>query len=176
MKREKIFEALTDIGDDLLELARNKRYINHWKRWGRTAACLALVLCLTALALPYFPIGCGSATEEAALAVEEAPAAKQEAVMEEMPAAEEAPAEEALVADKTDTEELKEVVTVWFNDAAYELQSGVTATPEDLGEQLGEVLSSDGRDLTGCRVYAVLESEDVYVEAPEGYLRGVKTE
>ena len=52
----------------------------------------------------------------------------------------------------------------------------MTAVPEDLGEQLGEVQSSDGRDLNGCRVYAVLESEDIYVEVPEGYLRGVKTE
>lgn len=171
MKQEKIFEALTDIGDDLLELARNKRYINHWKRWGRTAACLALVLCLTALVLPYFPMGCGSATEEAAPSVEEAPAAKQEAAIEETPA------EEAPMADAVEPEESKaEAVTVWFDDTAYEIQHGVTAIPEDLGEQLGEVLSSDGRDLTGCRVYAALESEDIYVEAPEGYLRGVKTE
>lgn len=63
MKQEKLFEALCNIGDDLILLAQNKRYINHWRRWGRTAACLALVLCLTVLALPYFPIGCGAKEE-----------------------------------------------------------------------------------------------------------------
>ena len=79
-------------------------------------------------------------------------------------------------AEEAPIEDVTEVITVWFDDAAYELQPGVTAVPEDLGEQLGEVKSSDGRDLTGCKVYAVLESEDIYVEVPEGYLRGVKTE
>ena len=59
MKQEKLFTALADVGDDLLDMAQNKRFVNPWKRWGKIAACLAVVICLTALALPYFPMGCG---------------------------------------------------------------------------------------------------------------------
>ena len=69
-----------------------------------------------------------------------------------------------------------EVITVWFQDAAYELQPGVKSIPEDIGEELGVVEQSDGRNLVDCKVFAVLESEDIYVEVPEGYLRGVLVE
>lgn len=174
MKQEKIFEALTDIGDDLLEMAQNRRFINHWKRWGRTAACLALVICLTALALPYFPVGCGSSSHETAAPAPEAAPAPQapSAAPEEAPAPEAAP--EEAVPESAPTADSTETVTVWFADAAYELQSGVLEAPEDLGEPLGEVETSDGRDLNGCLIFAVLESEDIYVQVPEGYLRGEK--
>lgn len=61
-QEEKLLRALGDVGDDLIIRADGCRYgPNPWKRWGSVAASLALVLSLTALALPYFPIGCGSA-------------------------------------------------------------------------------------------------------------------
>ena len=46
MKQEKLFTALADVGDDLLDMAQNKRFVNPWKRWGRIAACLAVVIAL----------------------------------------------------------------------------------------------------------------------------------
>lgn len=188
MKQEKIFEALSGVGDDLLELAQNRRFVNHWKRWGRTVACLALVLCLTALALPYFPIGCGSSTGTVAPeAAPEAPAEmpEMEEMKQETAAAEEAPAAKAPMEDamaKPETEGAKnnaapmEAITVWMGGIAYELLPGVKAIPEDLGKELGEVEQSDGRELTGCRVFAALESGGIYVEVPEGYLLGEMTD
>lgn len=163
MKEERLFEALANIGDDLLIMAQNKRFANPWKRWGKMAACIALVLCLTVAALPYLPMGCGAAeeapaTEEAA----EAPAAEEETVMEQTPA-EEAPAEES---------ESTEAVSVWFQGRRYELQADMQPQPENLGEELGVVEDSDGRDLIGCRIFAVPDSEDIYVELPEGYAYG----
>ena len=52
MKQEKLFRALADIGDDLLIMAQTRVFINPWKRWGKLAACIALVLCLGIVALP----------------------------------------------------------------------------------------------------------------------------
>lgn len=185
MKQERIFEALSGIGDDLLTMAQERRFPNAWRRWGRTAACIALVLCLTAIALPYFPIGCGSSTEAPASTEEpaaQAPAEMEGAVKEEAKTEEAAPQEEPkkeeAMADTTqeNEENTSEVVSVWFREVRYELQSGVVEQPRDLGEQLGEVHASDGRDLTGCRVFAVLESEDLYVETPEGWMLAIRAE
>ena len=175
MKQEKIFEALSGVGDDLLQMAQYRRFPNAWRRWGRTAACIALVLCLTAIALPYFPIGCGSSTEAPAMA--EPPAATEEAAPREETFVEETTAEEAKKEEpmedaKTESGEgeSEEVVSIWFRDVRYELQPGVVEDPGDLGEAVGEVQASDGRDLTGCRVYAVLDSEALYVQTPEGLM------
>ena len=167
MKQEKLFEALCNIGDDLILMAQSKRYINHWRRWGRTAACLALVLCLTVLALPYFPMGCG--------AKEEAPAETPAETPAERPA--ETPAETPAEEPAAEPEEApQEVVTIWFADVSYEIQDAVEA-PEDLGELLGQVQASDGRDLTGCNVYASADSEMIYVEAQIGeYLCAIKAQ
>lgn len=60
-REEKLLRALNDVGDDLVTRAGDCRYApNPWKRWGAIAASLALVISLTALALPYFPMGCSS--------------------------------------------------------------------------------------------------------------------
>ena len=167
MKQEKLFEALCNIGDDLILMAQSKRYINHWRRWGRTAACLALVLCLTVLALPYFPMGCG--------AKEEAPAETPAETPAERPA--ETPAETPAEEPASEPEEApQEVVTIWFADVSYEIQDAVEA-PEDLGELLGQVQASDGRDLTGCNVYTSADSEMVYVETQTGeYLCAIRAQ
>lgn len=61
-QEEKLLRALTDVGDDLIARADDCRFgVSPWKRWGSLAASLALVVSLTALALPYLPMGCGSA-------------------------------------------------------------------------------------------------------------------
>lgn len=53
MNKETLFQALSDVGDDLLDMAENKRFVNPWRKWGQMAAVLAVVVCLGALAAPY---------------------------------------------------------------------------------------------------------------------------
>lgn len=181
-------EALTGIGDDLLQLAQTKRFPNPWRQWGKLVACMALVLCLSVLALPYLPTGCGSSEAPA-----DAPAAAAPEAMEpgdppmelpaDRPVAEEAPAEtpmeehaeESPAEAVTDKEEgaPEERVSILFEGQWYELQSPVSELPEDLGEELGMVEASDGRDLNGCLIYAVVGSEDLFVRLPEGYARAI---
>lgn len=61
-REEKLLQALNDVGDDLVTGAGNyQASAGGWKRWGAAAASLALVISLSVLALPYLPMGCGSA-------------------------------------------------------------------------------------------------------------------
>lgn len=60
-REEALLRALNDVGDDLIAMAGQRRFsASPWRRWGALAASLALVVSLTALALPYLPMGCGS--------------------------------------------------------------------------------------------------------------------
>ena len=60
-KQERLFRALGDVGSDLIDMAEKQTFApSHWRKWGSLAACLAVILCLSVLALPYFPKGCGS--------------------------------------------------------------------------------------------------------------------
>lgn len=61
MNEEALFEALSDVGDDLLVMAENRRFVSPWRKWGQTAAVMAVVLCLSALTIPYFNASCGAA-------------------------------------------------------------------------------------------------------------------
>lgn len=63
MNAEKLFSALGDVGEDLLQMAEQRRFVNPWRRWGVLAACFALVVSFSVLALPYFPMGCGASSE-----------------------------------------------------------------------------------------------------------------
>jgi hypothetical protein len=174
MKQEKIFHALNDVGDDLVMMAQTMRFVNPWKRWGKLAACIALVLCLGVFALPYFPMGCGAAKETAPA---EIPAECPAETPAETPA--EAPAEEPAEApteteeekfspeeENQETENIDEVVTVWVSDVSYEICGQVEA-PADLGEVIGTVQASDGRDLTGCTVYEAAEDGTIYIQMEE---------
>ena len=174
MKQEKIFHALNDVGDDLVVMAQTMRFVNPWKRWGKLAACIALVLCLGVFALPYFPMGCGAAKETAPA---ETPAECPAEPPEETPA--EAPAEEPAEApteteeekfspeeENQETENIDEVVTVWVSDVSYEICGQVEA-PADLGEVIGTVQASVGRDLTGCTVFAAAEDGAIYIQIEE---------
>lgn len=163
MKQEKLMQALTDVGDDLLEMANHRRFPNHWKLWGRTAACLALVLCLTAVALPYFPRGCGAATETAA--TEDLVA---ESTVSEEPQNDQAAPPESV---ESEIETITEGYTVqiliagrWYEKTGELLPE----LPEGLTE-LGLVEETTDPALMEC---AVFESEDpasVYVKTEEGY-------
>ena len=63
-REEKLLRALNDVGDDLVTGAGNyQASAGGWKRWGAVAASLALVICLTALALPHLPMGCSAADQ-----------------------------------------------------------------------------------------------------------------
>ena len=65
--KETLFHAIGDVGDDLIHMAETRTFHSSpWRRWASLAACLALVLCVSAIALPYFPKGCGAAQETAA--------------------------------------------------------------------------------------------------------------
>lgn len=169
VKQELLFLALTDISDDLVMMAQEKRFPNPWRRWGKLAASVGLILCLGTLALPYFPMGCGSSTaetESVTTTTEEWKEFAMESVAEES-AAEESPEQ------KEETDEGMEVVSFRLAGRRYEVQPGIVEQPADLGEKLGLAEDSDGRDLNGCPVYASGAEELVYIETPEGYFCAV---
>lgn len=177
MKQEKIIDALGDIGDDLLLMAHTRRFVSHWKRWLRTAACLALVICLTALALPYLPIGCGSSSKDSTetamppdmqqdATIEEAPAEAEPETEEETASGETAPEDspEGAPADTEDTcpeekiETSQALCQLVVQSTIYYLDESVVLpgeTPSNIGEYIGDITSSDDTTLTGCKAYAM---------------------
>ena len=180
MKKELLFRALNDVGDDLLHMAENRRFANPWKKWASLAACLVLIVSLSVLALPYFPMGCGASvkTEEAPAAMEESAAApeaetqentKAEAPAEETPVKEEALEEEAAVEEPTGDVPDQEAGTSdsvtadqgeadWFVvcDTLYYVDAVLTGEemPRDAGDYLGDVTDAAEEELLGCSVYA----------------------
>ncbi len=171
MNGETIFRALSDVGDDLLEKARTKKFVNPWRRWGKTAACLALVLCLTALVLPHFPRGCGSAMKEDAVSQQEA-AETVESAEDEVEAPEAKPEEtygEGVNSGiQSDAEEKQEEIRVWFEDRAYVLTPEPLEEPVSLGEPLGTPERWEGMDLADCQLYSTEDPNILYVETPDG--------
>lgn len=104
MRKEDLFQALGEVGDDLLQMAEHKTFHTPWKKWASLAACLVLVVSLSVLALPYFPMGCGASMEKSEAAApmesptmdcvtEESAVEEYEVQMDGMPVEEEAPAE-----------------------------------------------------------------------------------
>lgn len=169
-------EALTDIGDDLLVMARTKRFPNPWRRWGRTAACLALVVCLAALALPYLPIGCGSSTSqtESAAAPETAwdvTTDEEAAEVEETPAESE-PMENEHAPRPETAGDGKLICHVVVNEVYYEIDESVTLPdtgPEKYGSYLGEVSQSNDEALIGCKAYEGSTPAEIYLQTPTGW-------
>lgn len=109
-RREKLFEAIGDVGGDLILEAETRRFgPSALRRWGVLAAALAAAVGLTVLALPYL-------TDSAA---DSNPASQ--AVEVEQPDA----ADEAEQTDTADTEDtaLKNDQTVGETDAADNVQS-----------------------------------------------------
>lgn len=173
MKQEKLMHALTDVGDDLLEMANHRRFPNHWKKWGRTAACLALVLCLTAVALPYFPMGCGSSASmsENAVSGETKEEAIQDGVYDSQEDVAETPATAPEATEKeTETVEDQETVEILVDGQWYACTGELlTQTPEDLGAALGTVEETTDPELMECLMYASGVQDRIYVKTDEGY-------
>lgn len=175
---ERLFQAIGDVGEDLVANAEVRRFSNHWRQWLSTAAALVLVAGLSLAALTYFPQGCASLPPENAEAPAEA--APEEAAPE-------------IAEEETITDPAKARNRLVFNDTYY-YSSGqepipLDTPPEDLGEALGTVTASEDKSLTGCKVYGrkwmdgyddpswehkmteeFLVYWEIYVETPEGYL------
>ena len=174
MNSERLMDALAEVGDDLIVMAENKRFTSPWRKWGQTAAVLAVVVCLGALALPYLPMGCGNAKETAAptLTMDSAAEETEECVeyAAEETVAEETIAEECYdaVTDKSEAEGAAEpqaeaedlraepMTKIVCRGTYYYLlpEDTVTGVPP-LGEELGTVTSYEDLSLAGCRVYTV---------------------
>ena len=90
---EKIFRAISDVGDDLIERADRpvRKHTQVWVKWAALAACCALVIGAAAFIVPMFHAG-SSAPETASLSVDAAPA-ETELAAQEMETAEAAPEE-----------------------------------------------------------------------------------
>ena len=183
MNNEMLFDALSEVGDDLIVMAEQKRFVSPWRKWGQTAAVLAVVVCLAVLALPYFPMGCGSSGERAESTAMTSPTLTTEAQTEEC-AAEETVEECVEVCEEevvTDESTLHDSITDAEQDAGAEEPGegaqGLRAEPltkiicrgtyyylmpEDfvtgvppLGEELGTVTSYEDLSLAGCTVYTM---------------------
>lgn len=171
-KQERLFRALGGVGIDLIDMAEKRTFAPVWRKWGALAACLALVLCLGVLAMPYFPMGCGSsksgstADTSAAETVQDSTA---ETAVEEAPAVAEEPAEAG--------GESKPWVRLVFEDTVYRVEETYSKAEAEalLGEYLGTVEESDEEPWTGCKVYGVRTedagpSDAILVETEDGYL------
>lgn len=90
---EKIFRAIGDVGDDLVERADRpvRKHAQVWVKWAALAACCALVIGAAAFIVPMFHAG-SSAPETTSLSVDAAPA-ETELAAQEMETAEAAPEE-----------------------------------------------------------------------------------
>ena len=195
-KQERLFRALGDVGSDLIDMAEKQTFApSHWRKWGSLAACLAVILCLSVLALPYFPMGCGSgkssstvnesasAADMAQDTVAEAEAEVTEEPAEEIPAeepgADAGPAEEfgnqeAGPAQTGARAQLTFRNTVYYVEALYSEAEGEAV----LGAYLGTVEDGDRPEWTGCKVYSYHSYDenqteppvDILVETAEGYL------
>ena len=178
MKKEDLLQAIGDVGDDLLHMAEHKKFPNYWRKWVPLAACMVLVISLSILVLPYFPMGCGSSMkEEAAMdaAAPEAPAAApesmQDAAMEESTTEDsadmDAPAAEAPAADEPAEMETAEEagqpvrqdhgrIRIVYGSTYYYLSDANAVSsekPADLGEQIGTVEESNYEELIGHPIY-----------------------
>lgn len=183
MKKEDLFRAIGDVGDDLIHMAEHKRFPNYWKKWVPMAACMALIVGLGAMALPYFPMGCGSksaapeaAPEEPKYSMDvvdqeskteeaETPEAPMEEPMEAEPEAEEEAAPMVPGADGTAEDSMNgtqegtepsDVTQITICSTVYYLRPGIVkegATPGNLGQYIGEVETSDNEAYIGCPVY-----------------------
>lgn len=196
MNEERLFEALGDVGDDLLVMAENKKFVSPWRKWGQTAAILAVVVCLGVLALPYFPIGCGSSSESAAQVTMEC-TVEESAVWEEVEEAfdecVEETVEEIVEAEPqqtVDNGKMKQprILTKAVCRGTYfylePLKEDMGVPP--MGEELGLITDAEDPALISCRVFTVPYAtwftnyavdglpvtQMVVVQTPSGYRYG----
>lgn len=166
-RQERLFRAIGDVGADLIDMAEKQTFApSRWRKWGSLAACLAVILCLGVLALPYFPSGCGSSSKETA-----APgyAGSQKEIAAEAPEME-APAEA-----EPETADVTEGAAEAFDEAAVRTRfvfrytyyyltdqepSPLDDPPSVLGELLGQVEECEDEALVGCPVYRYLNTTE----------------
>ena len=186
-RQERLFRAIGDVGADLIDMAEKQTFApSRWRKWGSLAACLAVILCLGVLAMPYFPKGCGSgskgtAAPGASVTVEDPAAAEpaeEEAV--ETPQEEPGPTEDAAPEPVVRTRFVFRYTYYYLTDQE---PSPLDNPPSVLGELLGEVEACDDPSLVGCPVYRYLNTtefdnhsvngltvpQEVWVETEEGY-------
>lgn len=178
MKNEDLFRAIGDVGDDLIHMAEHRRFSNQWKKWLSMAACMALIASLGVLALPYFPMGCGSKSAAPEMAAPEEPKysysdatmdkaeVPMEAPMEEVPEAEEeaapmapdagASTNDVMAEEPQNEKQYEDVTQITICSTVYYLRPGIVKegeTPGNLGQYIGEVEDSDDPDMIGSPVY-----------------------
>ena len=186
-RQERLFRAIGDVGADLIDMAEKQTFApSRWRKWGSLAACLAVILCLGVLAMPYFPKGCGSGSKGTAApgasVTTEAPAAAEPAEEEavETPQEETGPAEDAAPEPVVRTRFVFRYTYYYLTDQE---PRPLDNPPSVLGELLGEVEACDDPSLVGCPVYRYLNTTEydnhsvngltvpaeVWVETEEGY-------
>ena len=183
MKQEKLFLALADIGDDLIERAETRRFSgNGWKKWLSLAASVVLVLCLGTLVLPELPIGCSS--EGAPLAEtdtsvyesltddmkDEIAAEDYEAVPEEAPPEQPETVPESDLKEETAPEAAEQLLLVIDGQQyAVEEWPELEISRDDLGEPFGTVSAAFEDRLVGCLAYPY-EDSLVVVVSPDRWI------
>ena len=156
-----------------------------WRQWGVWAACAALVLCLTAVALPYLQsmktaaeagmdgYGMTEADYEKADAVVEECEPAERLQLDETPAESEPPDAEDAMPEEDWVGMTAEDSTLLFDGQLYAVTDHAETPVEELkGEYLGVVEDASNEDWIGCAVYACREEtpDDILVELPDGYL------
>lgn len=194
-REEKLFRAIGEVGGDLIDMAEKRVFTpSRWRRWGSIAACLAVILCLSTLALPYFPMGCGSSApnqntssdENLAVSADTAPAdtAPEEVDPADSGTTEESPETPGIGTEETDgveagrtKEQLVFLNTVYYPEALYSAEEARGY----LSDYLGTVTDADQASLIGAPVYLKSGSSvrqdgdtgvplEIFVETGDGYL------
>lgn len=142
MKKEDLFYALGDVGEDLLQMAEEKKFGTPWKRWVPLAACLVLVITFGALSLPQSE---KSEAQMADMYTADMEYAVEESAVENYAEAEEAPAESRGITDKANGIYTAQAVQdAWDRgDDAWIMDTFVTPNEEIEGAYLKRVSVED---------------------------------
>ncbi len=192
---ERLLRVLGDVGGDLIANAERKTFApSPWRRILPVAACLILVVGLTAVAVPRFLVPksaekhedyaasagnlptADGVTEEYKQNLEEPKAEPQQEPETDLPGTvkEESKSDQALAPK----EELVFWDTVYYVEAQYTKEEALPL----LGAGLGTVEKADNPDLTGANVYTRQDAEtredykerpvplEIFVENEQGYL------
>lgn len=185
-KQERLFRAIGDVGADLVDMAEKQTFApSRWRKWGSLAACLAVILCLGVLALPYFPSGCGSSSANESSASPSAAVTEDAATTNST--AEVAESEQATVTEADTAADAAVRTRFVFRYTYYYLTdrepSPLDTPPSVLGELLGEVEACEDETLVGCPVYRYLNTteydnhsvngltvpQEIWVETEDGF-------
>ena len=175
MNKETLFEAMADVGDDLLVMAEEKRFTSTWRKWGQMAAMLAVVLCVGAVTVGYFNAG-GTKSDagmaqgtgaESGIALRSdgktAPTQntndmEADFYVEDRTDPEAAAEEDGVTAESQEEQDIerRDLTRVVCCGTYFYLEplSEEMGVPP-LGEELGEITQSEEPSLVGCSVYTV---------------------